>query len=47
MKPEDKARVWIDMKLRDAGWEVIDRNQLTPNSNAVAIREGLMEDNKE
>lgn len=47
MKPEDKARVWIDMKLRDAGWEVIDRNQLTPNSNAVAIREGLMEGNKE
>lgn len=40
MKPEEKARISIDRHLRDAGWEVLDREQLgTAASSAVAVRE--------
>ena len=42
MKPEEIARVWIDRKLQEAGWLVIDRDEYEPNMTAVAIRETLM-----
>ncbi|WP_308498053.1 DEAD/DEAH box helicase family protein [uncultured Anaerobiospirillum sp.] len=42
LKPEERARQWIDRKLKDAGWEVINRNDFAPSMNAVAIRETLM-----
>lgn len=47
MLPEEKARKKIDQWFRDAGWEVIDRDQYTPTSTAVAIREGLLKGNLE
>lgn len=45
--PEEKARVKIDRCFEDAGWEVTDRDHYTPTSTAVAIREGLLENNLE
>lgn len=47
MTPEEKARVKIDRWFEDAGWEVTDRDHYTPTSTAVAIREGLLENNLE
>lgn len=47
MTPEEKARVKIDRWFEDAGWEVADRDHDTPTSTAVAIREGLLENNLE
>ncbi len=47
MTPEEKARVKIDNWLEDAGWQVVDRIDYTPEITAVAIREGLMKGNKE
>ena len=47
MTPEEKARVKIDRWFEDAGWEVTDRDHYTPASTAVAIREGLLENNLE
>lgn len=47
MKPEEKARVKIDRWFEDAGWEITDREHYTPTSTAVAIREGLLENNLE
>ncbi len=43
LKPEEIARVWIDQKLEEAGWKVIDRNEFAPNMTAVAIREASMQ----
>lgn len=40
--PEELARVQIDRKLLDAGWNVIDRNEFTDDMSAVAIRETAM-----
>ncbi len=45
--PEEKARQWIDRKLEEAGWAVINRNEFTPDSRAVAVRETLLKGNKE
>ena len=42
LKPEERARQWIDMKLQEAGWNVVNRNEFAPNMTAVAIREVLM-----
>lgn len=42
MTPEEKARIKIDQWFEDAGWDVVDRDQYTPSSTAVAIREGLL-----
>ena len=42
LKPEEKARQWIDRKLADAGWNVVDRDEYAPGMSAVAIRETLM-----
>lgn len=41
MLPEEKARVKIDKQLRDAGWEVVSRNDYVPNV-ASAVTEALM-----
>ncbi len=42
MTPEEKARAKIDQWFNDAGWQVVNRNQYSPTSTAVAIREGLL-----
>lgn len=47
MKPEEKARVKIDQMFEDAGWKVVDRDFYTPTLTAAAIREGLLEGNRE
>ena len=39
MKPEEIARVWIDEKLNEAGWVVVDRDGYAPGMTAAAIRE--------
>lgn len=39
LKPEEQARQWIDRKLEDAGWHVINRDEFAPGMSAVAIRE--------
>ena len=47
MKPEEKARLIIDKKLADAGWQVVDRNDYLPSVSAVAVREGVLQGNLE
>lgn len=47
MKPEEKARQHIDQKLKDAGWVVVNRDEVLPSYGAVAIREELMQGNHE
>ncbi len=42
LKPEERARQWIDRKLEDAGWRVINRDEYAPGMTAVAIREASM-----
>lgn len=42
MTPEEKARIEIDRKLEDAGWQVIDRKDYSPVLSAVAVREGIL-----
>ena len=39
MLPEEKARVKIDKQLRNAGWDIVARNEYLPNSiDETAIR---------
>ena len=47
MTPEEKARVKIDQMFEDAGQKVVDRDFNTPTLTAAAIREGLLEGNRE
>lgn len=47
MTPEEKARIKIDEWFEEAGWEVTDRDHYSPTSTAVAIREGLLQNNLE
>lgn len=47
LKPEERARLWIDMKLREAGWRVINRDEFSPDMTAVAIREASLQDRLE
>jgi type I restriction enzyme R subunit len=47
MLPEEKARLIIDRKLEEAGWQIVDRNNYLPSVSAVAVKEGLMKGNKE
>jgi type I restriction enzyme R subunit len=47
MLPEQKARLEIDRKLKDAGWQVVDRSEYLPSVSAVAVREGLLKGNLE
>lgn len=42
LKPEQRAREWIDRKLEDAGWKVINRDEYAPGMTAVAVREAAM-----
>lgn len=46
MLPEEKARVKIDKQLRNAGWDIISRNEYLPNST-TAVKEVLMVGNTE
>ena len=41
MLPEELARVKIDKQLREAGWEIVSRNDYVPNTTA-AVKEALM-----
>ena len=47
MTPEEKARVKIDKMFEDAGWQVVSRDEYTPNLTAAAIKEGLLKHNLE
>lgn len=47
MTPEEKAREKIDQWFKDAGWKVINRDEFESNMSAVAIREGLLNGNRE
>ena len=47
MTPEQRARKIIDQKLIEAGWDICDRNHYTPLSSAIAIEEGLLNNNYE
>ena len=47
MTPEEKARVKIDQMFEEAGWKVVDRDFYSPTITAAAIREGLLEGNRE
>lgn len=47
MTPEEKARVKIDQMFEDAGWKVVDRDFYSPTLTAAAIREGLLNGNRE
>lgn len=47
LKPEERARIWIDRKLEQSGWKVINRDEYHDGLTAVAIREGLLERHKE
>ena len=47
LKPEQSARVWIDAKLEEAGWRIVNRNEYTPALRAAAIREVQMKGRKE
>lgn len=47
MHPEEKARIDIDRKLQDAGWEVVDRKHYTPSLSAVAVTEGILKGHHE
>lgn len=47
MKPEEKARERIDQMLEEAGWEVVDRKEITTGMQAQAVREALCEGNLE
>lgn len=46
MLPEEKARVKIDKQLRNAGWDIVARNEYLPNSTS-AVKEALMRGNTE
>lgn len=47
MKPEEQARKVIDQQLQEAGWKVVNRDEVTFADAAVAIREELMQGNHE
>lgn len=47
MTPEEKARQKIDQWFAEAGWDVINREEYSAGMTAVAIREGLLQGNKE
>lgn len=46
MLPEEKARVKIDKQLRDAGWDIVSRDEYVPHSTS-AVKEALMMGNME
>lgn len=46
MLPEELARVKIDKQLKEAGWEIVSRNEYVP-FEALAVKEALMQGNTE
>lgn len=46
MFPEERARKRIDKQLKDAGWDVVARNEYIPQSTS-AVKEALMQGNTE
>ena len=46
MLPEEKAREKIDKQLRNAGWDIVSRDEYVPRS-ASAVKEALMQGNTE
>lgn len=47
MKPEEKAREIINQMLHEAGWNIVSRDNYSPNISAVAIEEGILKKNRE
>lgn len=46
MKPEERARIKIDEKLKEAGWDIVSRDEYVPGL-ALAVKEALMKGNHE
>ena len=46
MKPEEKARLKIDEKLKEAGWDIVSRDEYVPGL-PLAVKEALMKGNHE
>ena len=46
MLPEEKAREKIDKQLRNAGWDIVSRDEYDPRSES-AVKEALMQGNTE
>ena len=46
MLPEERAREKIDKQLKDAGWDIVSRNEYVPKSTS-AVKEALMKGNTE
>lgn len=46
MTPEEQARIKIDKSLKDAGWDIVSRDEYVPNL-ALAVKEALMAGNHE
>ena len=46
MLPDEKAREKIDKQLRNAGWDIVSRDEYVPRS-ASAVKEALMQGNTE
>lgn len=47
LKPEEKARVYIDRQLQKAGWRIVDRDEYEASTEAQAVRETLTKGHKE
>ena len=46
MKPEERARIKIDEKLKEAGWDIVSRDEYVPGLT-LAVKEALMKGNHE
>ena len=46
-KPEEIAREWIDKRIEEAGWALVNRDEYRPSLNAAVIREALLTGKKE
>lgn len=46
MLPKERAREKIDKQLKNAGWDVVSRDEYVPQ-NASAVQEALMQGNME
>lgn len=46
-KPEEIAREWIDKRIEEAGWALVNRDEYHPSLNAAVIREALLTGKKE
>lgn len=46
-KPEEIARGWIDKRIEEAGWALVNRDEYHPSLNAAVIREALLTGKKE